>query len=156
MIIDPRKSFRWLKFADKENIQQSGIDVRLDRVLSVTAPAEIGISSRVVSHHSVPMAGDWYELPIGTYDFQCIEYVEIPRHCCALLIQRSSLNRLGAFITTGLYDNSFHNYIGGILHLAHPMRIQRGTRIAQIIFIKSESRRQYKGKYNGKLYPSIP
>ena len=74
------------------------------------------------------------------------------------MIARSTLNRNGIFITSGLYDSGFENYIGGVMHVrCGPARIERGTRIAQFIYVEAETASMYEGQYNvqqagGALY----
>ena len=148
MIIDPQKAYAWLTNAEEGNIQQSGIDVRLKSLTAITG-GRLGKTEKRVDISPVDCLGGWFTLLAGDYDFACYEHVVMPEDCCAILIQRSSLNRLGLYITTGLYDNGFHNYIGGVLHVPHTVEIEEGCRIAQIIFIKSESRSTYRGQYNG-------
>ena len=92
MIADPHKAVQlnWITMSAESKIQQCGIDVTLKRIQKIdqfgnedflTAPFQLDGNS--------------------AYDFVCNEYVSVPNDCCALLIVRSSLNRKGAFITTG-------------------------------------------------------
>jgi deoxycytidine triphosphate deaminase len=70
-----------------------------------------------------------------------------------MLVVRSTLNRNGLFITSGLYDSFFKGNAGFCLHNRSPgvARIAPHTRVGQIMFVKSEfSGVQYSGTYNTK------
>lgn len=84
-------------------------------------------------------------------DFMSSMYANIPAGVCAWLIVRSSLNRNGLFITSGLYDQGFSGPVAGMLHNRRPREafIQHGTRIGQIVFSTSDdSNIMYAGGYN--------
>ena len=88
-----------------------------------------------------------------SYDFMSDFYVEVPEGVAALLIVRSTFNRAGLFVTSGLYDSGFTGNIGAALHnngnsVAY---IGKGVRIGQIIFVASESVGSYAGGYNIEL-----
>ncbi len=80
-------------------------------------------------------------------------YVKLPTSVAALLIVRSTLNRSGLFVTSGLYDSGFFGNIGIMLHNRGPVAyISPGTRIGQIMFISSEdSGIMYAGGYNTEI-----
>lgn len=135
MVVNPQRAVDegWIMLCEYSKVQQSGIDVTLHAVKALK-----GIASDI---------GDQYSFSEGDFDFTCNELVVVPQDCVALLIVRSSFNRKGMFITTGLYDNGFHNYIGGVMHLSLPMQIFKNERIAQIVFMQTEHKAQYNGKY---------
>ena len=73
----------------------------------------------------------------------------MPTGYAGWLIARSTLNRNGIFITSGLYDSGFENFIGGVMHVrGGPARIEKGARIAQFIFVEAETVRLYDGEYS--------
>ncbi len=138
MIIDPRRvvSEQWVTLCDESKIQQSGIDVTVKNIESIKG--------------SLLMTGDNFVLGEGVFDFECNEYVKVPQDCVAVLFVRSSFNRKGTFVTTGLYDNGFNNYVGGVLHVAVPITIEKSERIAQIVFVQTEHKSQYNGQYQDR------
>lgn len=77
-------------------------------------------------------------------------YVDLPEGVCAQLVIRSTLARNGLILTSGLYDSGFKGHIGFLLHnrAPTPAYIAPGTRVGQIIFIRSESAKLYEGGYN--------
>lgn len=94
----------------------------------------------------VPM---WHLTP-GSYDFLSDFYVEVPEGVAALLIVRSTFNRGGVFVTSGLYDSGYKGNIGAALHNNGNTAagVGKGVRVGQIIFVKSESVGLYVGGYN--------
>jgi deoxycytidine triphosphate deaminase len=148
-IIDPHKAKKWVEGVGEGCIQQSGIDVRLLKIEEILDGGQLGIKTkRALSQKMMPLDG-WFYLERGRpCIFECGEYVSIPKTCCALLIVRSSLNRIGAFVTTGLYDNGFHGYVGGVLRPDCTIKLEIGTPIAQLVFFESRGRNLYLGQYN--------
>jgi dUTP pyrophosphatase len=91
--------------------------------------------------------------PHTAYDFASSLHVKLPAGIAALLIVRSTLNRNGLFITSGLYDQGFNGTVAGILHNRSDRTayITPGSRIGQIMFIQAEdSGLLYAGGYNTK------
>jgi len=138
MVINPQRAINegWVKLCEYSKVQQSGIDITLKNIKSLDG--------------TLSWTDEKFFLSKGHYDFECNEYVKVPQNCIALLIIRSSFNRKGAFITTGLYDNGFENFIGGVIHLALPLEIKKNERIAQIVFMQTEHKAQYCGQYQKK------
>lgn len=136
MIADPTKAVRdgWIQLCPHSKVQQSGIDVCIESVKDIRYG------------HSISLP---YELNYGRpYEFICHELIRVPNNYVALLIVRSTFNRQGAFITTGLYDNGFAGKVGGVLHImARSIFLDENQRIGQVIFMQSESLAQYDGQY---------
>jgi len=83
------------------------------------------------------------------YDISSDFYVNIPEGVAAELIIRSTFNRNGIFITSGIYDSGYRGPIAGCLHnRSGEAYIAKGTRIGQIKFIESKSEGTYAGGYN--------
>lgn len=78
-------------------------------------------------------------------------HVNLPNGVAALLIVRSTLNRNGLFLTSGLYDSGYQGAVGAILHNQAPTYayIEQGARIGQLILVSSDAAEQlYGGQYN--------
>lgn len=179
MFISPQTAIEkgWIKRSDgaeisAESIQPNAIDFTIDRVFSAQySPAPFKVSDVVADgvvktvkefpkfteqtayedadpkFDRVPM---WHLLP-GSYDFLSDFYVEIPEGVAALLIVRSTFNRAGLFVTSGLYDSGFKGNIGAALHNnGGEAFVGKGTRVGQIIFVKSDSVGLYAGGYNAE------
>ena len=64
------------------------------------------------------------------------------------VITRSTLNRNGCFITSGLYDSGYHGVMAGAMHVTSgPLMIKKGTRVGQFLLFKSETVKMYDGDY---------
>ena len=64
------------------------------------------------------------------------------------VITRSTLNRNGLFLTSGLYDSGYKGVMAGCLHVTSgPARIKKGTRLGQFILFEAESLSSYDGDY---------
>ena len=152
----------WLTFPSwmtekqqKDCIQQCGIDITLDHCFMVDSSvvavlSENGRKFKPVNKMEPTTEDGFYNLHQGyNYDWSSDFIVRVPEDHCALIIVRSSLNRVGGGITSGLYDAGYFGSCAGALRLfAGSVSIERHTRIAQIVFIKSESASQYNGIYN--------
>jgi deoxycytidine triphosphate deaminase len=70
------------------------------------------------------------------------------------VITRSTLNRNGCFITSGLYDSGYHGVMAGVLHVTiDTARIKKGTRIGQYLSFDAEALTMYDGDYGiGKTH----
>jgi deoxycytidine triphosphate deaminase len=91
----------------------------------------------------------WKLLTNAVYDGMSNLYVRVPEGVAAMLIIRSTFNRNGIFLTSGIYDAGFNGNIGFAVHNRSGIaRIAPGTRIGQIIFVASDSVGQYAGGYN--------
>jgi len=141
MVIDPNRAVRegWLTMSPYSKIQQSGIDVSVAKIRNLNSQSR-----------------DFYDgillLSGQSYEFECHEYIKVPKDCIALVVVRSTFNRQGAFITTGLYDNGFSNFIGGVIHnMIRPIEIKANERIAQVVFYQCEHSAQYNGQYQVNL-----
>ena len=86
----------------------------------------------------------------SSIDFLSDFYVDLPEGVAALLIVRSTFNRGGNFVTSGLYDSGFQGNIGAALHNngSSTAWVGKGTRVGQIIFVQSDSVGSYAGGYN--------
>jgi deoxycytidine triphosphate deaminase len=172
MFINPKHAIEkgWIKgnITDK-HIQPNAIDFTLDRVFNITGDpcvvAEFGKSMRPqYERHPIPIERELYNilnaptsvegwiLPQGSYDCMSDFYVQVPAGVAATLIVRSTFNRNGVFITSGLYDSGFQGHIGFVLHnLLGQVTVPIGTRVGQLIFVASENAGVYAGGWNHEI-----
>jgi deoxycytidine triphosphate deaminase len=91
--------------------------------------------------------GYWY-LNQGTYEIVMENIVSVGEGEAGWVITRSTLNRNGVFITSGLYDSGYHGVMAGAMHITcGPMIIKKGTRVGQFLLFKSETLKLYDGDY---------
>lgn len=168
MFINPHTAIKegWIKFPDWMNdtfrekcIQPNAIDFTLDDIFEMNPliPSESRYfrlsetTKRMRTFNRVNVEDGFFGFDIGCYDAISDFYVDIPEGVAAELIIRSTLNRNGLFITSGLYDSGFKGHIGFMLHnRGGYAEIAYHTRIAQIKFVKSDSAGMYAGGYNHK------
>ncbi len=161
MFVNPKEVIEngWVKFPDWMNdefkqkcVQPNAIDFTIDMVFD-----HVDDESFMLSEELKVMRKQKKQQPIDGYyeinhmvDFASDFYVDVPAGYAVQLIIRSTLNRNGLYLTSGLYDSGFQGHIAGILHNRGPIAyIAPQTRIGQVIFIKSEdSGILYAGGYN--------
>lgn len=160
MFISPRKVIEqgWLKFPDwmtdeqKEKcIQPNAIDFTVDRLFQIIASPDAFISEETrLWHDQCEMEGSTFCLQHnGLYDGMSDFYVTVPEQVACMLVNRSSLNRLGIHLNSGIYDSGFKGQMGFSLHnRVGNVALARHTRVGQIIFIESDSVGQYAGGFN--------
>jgi len=146
---------------DLSDIQPNAIDVRLDLVFALEKrpfvldeTKKIHRGSRIVQ----PNAEGYYKLKPGSYEVIMKGEVVVGEGEAGFIITRSTLNRNGLFLTSGLYDSGYHGVMAGVLHVnGGPAAIQKGTRIGQFLLFKAETLHKYdgdygKGKHHDKKY----
>ena len=131
--------------------QPNAIDLRLDKVYRMKHN-EFIIDNDNKTHRGtveeVPTSDGWFILPEGTYEVVMENIVRVGADEAGWVITRSTLNRNGVFITSGLYDSGYHGVMAGALHVnGGPVRIKKGTRIAQLLLFKAEALSGYNGSY---------
>ena len=162
--ISPKKAIAegWVTgLVDEEKqVQPNAIDFTLDKLFTINENNTFVISEEGKQMRGggeeQPIAdrGDdsvkwWYLDPHKVYDGMSNIYVKVPEGVAAYLIVRSTFNRNGIFITSGLYDSGFEGHIGFALHnRSGDTKIAEGTRVGQLIFVTSDSVGKYAGGWN--------
>ena len=137
---------------DDSCIQPNAVDLKINRVWEITNDDfYLGIDEKRhrKGREIDPELGEFHLKWGKSYQFETDHFVIIPEGHAGWLIARSTLNRNGIFITSGLYDSGFQNYVGGVMHVrGGPARIQKGARVAQFIYVEAETVSMYDGDYN--------
>lgn len=147
----------------EEQIQPNGIDLRLDSVSHVSGkpilPAVGRIDPQAITITKIPPKEGWFNLHLlqGNYLVDFKETISVPDGYCAMIITRSSLVRCGVDVVSALWDTGFNGQLGASLRLKNQFAVQRGARLAQVVFWKSEfSGHRYTGAYqNAKTQVGI-
>lgn len=162
MIINPLNVFtnKFIKAATgcpainpEVQVQQNGIDLRVSNIVKLTDKFMISETSKqfpVCTNILKDSKGFWLLEAGGIFSAETMEEVEVPKDMCAMVIQRSSLNRGGVLISTGLWDSGFCGRIGITLRTSVETYIAHGTRVCQIIFMKAEAAQLYSGQYQNQ------
>ena len=138
------------KFNDTQ-VQPNAIDLKVDKVFRLE-PKEFKISEEEKTHRGsveiLPDEQGYYNLIQGTYEIIMEGIVSIGQDEAGWVITRSTLNRNGLFITSGLYDSGYEGVMAGALHVnGGPAKIKKGTRVGQFLMFKAESLSSYDGDY---------
>jgi deoxycytidine triphosphate deaminase len=134
-------------------VQQAGIDLTLAKVELIASEGLLTkAKSTLPDYIPVRPVDDFFELKSGcAYSITFNEGVKLPDNVSALVIHRSSLNRMGVDIISGLYDPGFETArCGAILRVMNTVRIQKDARVAQIVCFETESASSYDGQFQGK------
>ena len=142
-------------------IQPNAIDFTLDQLFTISD------DSFIIGEDGKQMRGGERTLPTGSwngtevrdywvlggnkvYDGMSDVYVDLPEGVAAMLIIRSTFNRNGMFLTSGLYDSGFKGHLGFAIHNRSKgvALIEPHTRVGQVIFVASDSAGMYAGGWN--------
>lgn len=131
--------------------QPNASDLRLGRVYKINS-AEFMISEEGKRHRGgveiLPNSDGWIRLEQGSYEIVMENEITVGADEAGWVITRSTLNRNGIFITSGLYDSGYSGVMAGALHVnCGPVSIKKGTRVAQFLLFKAEALSKYAGSY---------
>ena len=139
----------------EEDIQPNAVDLRVDKIfrMDITKAFTIGEENgkehkqhRGSTELDTDAQGYWYLSP-GTYEIIMENIIEVGPDEAGWVITRSTLNRNGLFITSGLYDSGYHGVMAGALHVTASARIKKGTRVGQFLLFTSQALKKYDGDY---------
>lgn len=139
------------------DVQPNAVDLRLGKVFWIAANEFLIDEDQKVHRGTVEMKVDddgYYRLQPGHYEVVMENKITVGDGEAGWVITRSTLNRNGVFITSGLYDTGYSGVMAGVMHVTiGPMRIKPGTRIGQYLSFKAESLHKYDGDYgDGKQH----
>ena len=134
----------------KGDSQPNAVDLRVDKIFKMKDEV-FSISEDSKKHRGsveVEAVDGFFELEPGTYEIIMENIVKIPEGYAGWVITRSTLNRNGLFITSGLYDSGYHGVMAGCLHVEHgPAKIEKGSRVGQFLLFEAETLSMYDGDY---------
>lgn len=133
------------------DVQPNAVDLRLARVYQISGSL-FEVSNEHKKHRGsqeiTPDQEGYYLLPPGSYEVVMENIINVGPNEAGWVITRSTLNRNGCYLTSGLYDSGYHGVMAGVLHVTiGPARIKQGTRIGQYLSFDSESLSSYNGDY---------
>lgn len=139
------------------DVQPNAVDLRLGTIHAIN-DAEFVIDEEQKVHRGSQQLGvhpdGYYHLEPGSYEVVMENKIEVGNGEAGFVITRSTLNRNGCFLTSGLYDTGYAGVMAGVLHVTcGPMRIKPGTRIGQYLSFEAEALSKYDGDYgDGKAH----
>jgi dUTP pyrophosphatase len=101
---------------------------------------------------------DHFDLAPGAYFVELNEITTIPPDAIGLLLPRSTLLRNGLDVRTALFDPGYSGQPKVMLVCHRPARIQKFSRIGQLVILKSDKEfsSKYSGRYQGERSASQP
>lgn len=139
---------------DDDSLQPNAFDFKISRVFRFKTDLfelrENDSKTHRQQEEVFPDENGFWILTSGDYNVLTDTECKISEGEAGYVIQRSSLNRNGIFLTSGLYDSGFNNTLGCVMHVNGNgvFKVQRGSRIGQFILTKAETLKLYNGSYN--------
>lgn len=136
------------------DIQPNAVDLRLGKVFKILNNL-FEISNEDKKHRGSsevnPDVDGWYMLQPGSYEVIMENIIDVGDGEAGWVITRSTLNRNGCFLTSGLYDTGYNGVMAGVLHVnVGNVKIKKGTRIGQYLNFSAEALKKYNGSYGLK------
>lgn len=135
-----------------EDVQPNAVDIRLAKVYRIKHHQFMLSENNEKVHRGteelVPDDNRMFHLYNGTYEVVMDNIVSVGPNEAGWVITRSTLNRNGIFLTSGLYDSGYHGVMAAAMHVnCGEAQIEVGARIGQFILFDSPSMMQYTGSY---------
>lgn len=133
------------------DVQPNAVDLRLGKVFVINDDL-FQVSNGEKKHRSTreikPDIEGYYNLAPGHYEVVMENVINVGEDEAGWVITRSTLNRNGVFLTSGLYDSGYHGVMAGVMHVSvGQARIKQGTRIGQYLSFNAEALHSYDGSY---------
>lgn len=138
-------------------LQPNGIDLQVAEIFRIeNANNTVFIGDDIATRHlpTTKLIGDsqnTYKLEKFTsYKIETGYKIQIPDDMVAYIFTRSTLNRNGILVGSGLWDSGFKGFVGTTLYPFKDVCLHLPCRVAQIAFLRAESAHLYAGTYNQK------
>ncbi|MDS0261567.1 deoxyuridine 5'-triphosphate nucleotidohydrolase [Haloarcula sp. S1CR25-12] len=132
-------------------VQPNGVDLRLGAVYEQVEPGRIGREGKTVGERREIEPDDGvYTLETGGYIVEYADTVVIPEGHVGFLYPRSSLLRNSCMLDTAVWDAGYEGRGEGLLEVHHPIDIESGARIAQLVLAEAAHEGTYEGSYQGE------
>ncbi len=136
---------------DEEQVQPNGVDLTVEAVLEQVEPGRVGVDGKTVGERDpVPTDGGVFWLDPGGYILQYAETISVPDEHVGFLYPRSTLLRNSCMLNTAVWDAGYEGRGEGLLQVHHPIRIERGARVAQFVLAEASNETVYDGSYQGE------
>jgi len=149
-IVHSNSSSNLTAVKDKD-IQPNAVDLRLGKVFEILDNDFIIDEQRKVHRGSdeIPVFEDgYYYLYPGHYEVIMENEIEVGDQEAGFVITRSTLNRNGVFLTSGLYDTGYSGVMAAVMHVTCGRAIIKpGTRIGQYLCFDAQAIHHYNGDY---------
>jgi deoxycytidine triphosphate deaminase len=133
-----------------EQVQPNGVDLTVEAVFEPTEPGRIERGGKTIADRRECEADPDYALERGGYITRYGERIAIPEGHIGFVYPRSSLMRNGAMLDTAVWDAGYEGRGEGLLEVHHPIELEPGARIAQLVFARADHVEGYDGSYQGE------
>ena len=138
-------------------IQPNGVDLTLGDVLEQVEAGRVGVDGKTVGDREpVESDADGFDLDPGGYILQYAETISIPEDHVGFLYPRSTLMRNSCMLNTAVWDAGYEGKGEGLLQVHHPIRLERGARVAQLVLAEAGHEDVYAGTYQGERTDEEP
>jgi dUTP pyrophosphatase len=136
----------------ESQVQPNGVDLTLGAVFEQVEPGRIERGDKTVGEREECESDEEgiYHLEPGGYVVQYAERVVIPDDHIGFLYPRSSLLRNSCMLDTAVWDAGYEGRGEGLLEVYHPIEIEQGARIAQLVLADAAHEGTYEGTYQGE------
>ena len=151
--IASNKSSSFLSMVGDEQVQPNAVDIKIDKLFEIKHENEFVIDEENKQHRGsveiFPDEDGYFHIDaLTSYEFLAEGEVSVGPDEAGWVITRSTLNRNGIFLTSGLYDSGYHGVMAGVLHNnSGSARIAKGTRVGQFLLYDAEALSSYDGDY---------
>lgn len=138
------------------DVQPNAVDLRVGKIFKIKNAEFVIDENQKVHRGSEPVEaidGYWH-LEEGSYEIIMENNITVGEGEAGFVITRSTLNRNGVFLTSGLYDTGYDGVMAGVMHVnGGPMKIAPSTRVGQYLSWEAEALSSYDGDYgHGKAH----
>ncbi len=132
-------------------IQPNGVDLTLGAVYEQVESGRVGRDGKTVGDRRELEPEDGvYTLDTGGYVVEYGDRVVIPDGHVGFLYPRSSLLRNSCMLNTAVWDAGYEGRGEGLLQVHHPIELEAGARIAQLVLAEAAHEDTYEGSYQGE------
>ena len=145
---------------EEGDTQPNAVDLRVDKIFKIGDSQFTVTEEEKIHRKGTAVSTDedgFYNLTPGHYEVIMKNRIIVAEGEAGFVITRSTLNRNGVFITSGLYDSGYGNkdeegaIMAGVMHVnCGDMKIKPGTRIGQYLSFEAETLHSYDGSYGTK------
>ena len=135
--------------ANADSDSSSDSSLRSEGAADATSPSKSASKANAESTTATNSA-DRYDLETGAYVVRYAERIRIPEGHVGFLYPRSSLLRNSCMLNTAVWDAGYEGRGEGLLQVHHPIALERGARIAQLVLAEADHEASYAGSYQGE------
>jgi dUTP pyrophosphatase len=133
-----------------EQVQPNGVDLTLGSVFEQTEAGRIQRGEKTVGERRELDPDDGYRLDPGGYIVRYGDRIRIPEGHVGFVYPRSSLLRNSCMLDTAVWDAGYEGRGEGLLEVYHPIELEPGARVAQLVLARANHEDTYDGTYQGE------